>query len=70
MDVQMDDVVWRQTVGKDQVEEHLVKRNMEQFSHAGGNPLGYTELGQELGHTGDTPMYEALLDGNNELHLD
>jgi hypothetical protein len=28
--------------------------------------LGYTELGQELGHTGDTPMVEAILDGTFE----
>jgi hypothetical protein len=45
------------------VEEHLIERNVEQFSHAGATPLGYTELGIELGHTGDTPMAEAILDG-------
>jgi hypothetical protein len=45
------------------VEEHLIERNVEQFSHAGATPLGYTDLGRELGHTGDTPMAEAILDG-------
>jgi hypothetical protein len=43
------------------VEEHF-----EHFSHAGATPLGYTELGRELGHTGDTPMSEAILDGTFE----
>jgi hypothetical protein len=45
------------------VEEHLIERNVEQFSHAGATPLGYTELGRELGHTGDTPIAEAILEG-------
>jgi hypothetical protein len=48
------------------VEEHLIERNVEQFSHAGAAPLGYTYLGKELGHTGDTPMEEAILDGTFE----
>jgi hypothetical protein len=44
------------------VEEHLIERNIEQFSHAGATSLGYTELGRELGHTGDTTMAKAILD--------
>jgi hypothetical protein len=63
LDVQTEDGLWRQIVGKTQVEEHLIERNVEQFSHAGATPLGYTDLGRELGHTGDTPMAEAILDG-------
>jgi hypothetical protein len=35
---------------------------VEQLSHAGETPLGYTELGHEMGHTGDTPMDKAILD--------
>jgi hypothetical protein len=66
LDVQTEDGLWRQIVGKTQVEEHLIERNVEQFSHAGATPLGYTELGRELGHTGDTPMAEAILDGTLE----
>jgi hypothetical protein len=66
LDVQTEDGVWRQIVGKVQVEEHLIERNVEQFSHAGATPLGYTELGRELGHTGDTPMAEAILEGTFE----
>jgi hypothetical protein len=59
----MEDGFWSQIVGNDQVEEHLIEWNVEQFCHAGATPLGYTELGQELGHTCDTPMAEAILDG-------
>jgi hypothetical protein len=28
--------------------------------HAGETPFGYTTLGEELGHTGDTPMADAI----------
>jgi hypothetical protein len=63
LDVQTEDGHWRKIAGKTQVEEHLIERNVEQFSHEGAAPLGYTELGRELGHTGDTPMTEAILDG-------
>jgi hypothetical protein len=66
LDVQTEDGLWRKIVGKTQVEEHLIERNDEQFSHAGETPLGYTDLGRELGHTGDTPMAEAILDGTFE----
>jgi hypothetical protein len=66
LDVQMEDGFWHQIVGKVQVEEHLIERNVEQFSHTGATPLGYTEFGRELGHTGKTPMAEAILDGTFE----
>jgi hypothetical protein len=59
MDVQMEDGIWRQIVRKGKVTEHLIERNVEQLSHAGATPLGYTELG----HTGETPMFEATLEG-------
>jgi hypothetical protein len=62
----MEDGLWRQIVGKTQVEEHLIERNVKQFSHAGATPLGHTDLGRELGHTGETPMAEAILDGTFE----
>jgi hypothetical protein len=45
------------------MEEHIAQRNMEQFSHAGKTPFGYTELGDALGHTGDSPLGEDILDG-------
>jgi hypothetical protein len=47
LDVQTEDGLWRQIFGKTQVEERLIERNVEQFSHAGATPLGYTELGRE-----------------------
>jgi hypothetical protein len=64
LDVQTEDSLWRQIVV--QVEEHLIERNVEQFSHAGATPLVYTELGRELGHTGDAPMAETILDSTFE----
>jgi hypothetical protein len=48
------------------VEEHLIERSVEQFSYAGATPLGYTDLDRELGHMGDTPMADAILDGTFE----
>jgi hypothetical protein len=63
MDVQLDDGIWHQIVFKDPVEDHLIGRNLEQFLNMGETPLGYTEPGQALGHTGDTPMAEAILEG-------
>jgi hypothetical protein len=63
LDVPMEDGILRQIGGKVQVEEHLIERNIEKFSDAGATPLGYTEVGRELGHTGDTPMAEAILEG-------
>jgi hypothetical protein len=66
LDVQTEDGLWRKIFGKTQVEEHLIERNVEQLSHAGATPLGYTDLGRELGHTGDTPIAEAILDGTFE----
>jgi hypothetical protein len=61
MDVQMEDSLWHQIVLNDQVDENLIKRNVEHFSCAGATPLGYTELGQGLGRTGDTPMADAII---------
>jgi hypothetical protein len=66
LDVQTEDGLWRQIVGTVQVEEHLIERNVEQVSHAGATPLGYTELSRELSHTGDTPMAEPILEGTFE----
>jgi hypothetical protein len=45
------------------VEEHLNERNVKQFSRAGKTPFGYTALGKELGHTGDSPMADDIYDG-------
>jgi hypothetical protein len=56
LDVQTEDGLWRQIVGKDQVKEHLIEHNVEHFSHAAAIPLGYMEMGQALGHTSDTLM--------------
>jgi hypothetical protein len=66
LDVQTEDGLWRQTVSKTHVEEHLIERNVKQFSHAGATPLGYTDLSRALGHTGYTPIAEDILDGTFE----
>jgi hypothetical protein len=55
--------IWKQIQGKEYIEEHIAQKNMEQFSHAGNTPFGYTPLAEELGHTGDTQMAEDILDG-------
>jgi hypothetical protein len=44
----------------------LIKINIEQFSHAGATPFGYTELGKDLGHTGDSQMAQDIYDGTLE----
>jgi hypothetical protein len=44
----------------------LIKRNVEQFSHDGATPFGYTELGKDLGHTGDSQMAQEIYDGTLE----
>jgi hypothetical protein len=46
--------------------EHGLNDINEQFSHAGKTPFGYTPLGEELGHTGDTQMAEDILAGTLE----
>jgi hypothetical protein len=55
--------IWKQTQGKESIKEHIAQRNMEQFSHAGKTPFGYTPLGEELVHTGDTQMADDILTG-------
>jgi hypothetical protein len=40
--------------------------SLEQFSHAGSNPFGYTVRGKELRHTGDSDMAESILNGTLE----
>jgi hypothetical protein len=57
---------WSMIDTKEQVEALLIDRNVEQFSHAGNTPFGYTALGDELGHTGDTLMADAIYNGTLE----
>jgi hypothetical protein len=42
---------------------NILSTGRRNSSHTGATPFGYTELGQELGHTGDTQMAEAVLEG-------
>jgi hypothetical protein len=58
--------LWTHIIGKDDLEDHLIARHVEQFSHAGATPFGYTELGKDLGHTGYSPMAQTIYDGTLE----
>jgi hypothetical protein len=44
----------------------LIKINVEQFSHAGATPFGYTDIGKDLGHTGDSQMAQYIYYGTLE----
>jgi hypothetical protein len=55
-----DDGSWSRIDTKEQVKALLINRNIEQFSHTGDTPFGYTPLGDELGHTGDTLMADDI----------
>jgi hypothetical protein len=57
---------WSRIDTKEQVEALLINRNIEQFSHAGDTPFGYTPLGDELGHTCDTLMADDIYNGTLE----
>jgi hypothetical protein len=61
-----DDGYWSRIDTKEQVEALLINRNIEQFSHAGYTPFGYTPLVDELGHTGDTLMPNDIYNGTLE----
>jgi hypothetical protein len=57
---------WSRIDTKEQVKAILINRNIEKFSHAGDTPFGYTPLGDELGHTGDTLMANDICNGTLE----
>jgi hypothetical protein len=40
LEVQDETGIWKQKQGKESIEEHIAKRNMEQFSHSGKTPFG------------------------------
>jgi hypothetical protein len=45
----IDETTWTKIEDNKEVENHLIARNLEQFSHAGATPFGYTDIGKELG---------------------
>jgi hypothetical protein len=63
------ETTWKKIEDKDELENHLTARNVEQFSHAGATPFGFTDLGKELRHMGDSAMAEEILDGTLEHDL-
>jgi lipopolysaccharide biosynthesis regulator YciM len=56
-----DGPAWTEIENRAEVEIHLIDRNVEQFSHAGTTPFGYTTLGKELGRTRNSGMAENIL---------
>jgi hypothetical protein len=56
-----DGTSWKKIENKAEVGSHLIDRNVEQLSHAGTTPFGYTALGTEHGHTGDSEMAENIM---------
>jgi hypothetical protein len=38
--------LWKHIIEKDDIEDHMIERNLEQFSHAGATPFGYMDLGK------------------------
>jgi hypothetical protein len=59
-------MTWTKNEDKEEVENHLIDRNVEQFSHAGATPFGYTELAKDLGHTYASDMAESIPNGTLE----
>jgi hypothetical protein len=60
------DGTWSHIIGKDDLEDHIIQRNVKQFSLAGETPFGYSPLKKELGHTGDSEMADAIHEGTLE----
>jgi hypothetical protein len=60
------DGTWTQVIGKDDLEDHLIQRNVDQFSIARETLFEYSPLGKELGHTGDSEMADAIHEGTLE----
>jgi hypothetical protein len=59
-----DGTAWTKFENKEEMESHLIDRNVEQFRHHAGNtPCGYTVWGKELGHTGESGMADSILNG-------
>jgi hypothetical protein len=48
--------LWKHIIGKDNIDYHLIDRNVEHVSHAGATPFGYMDMGKDLGHTGDSQI--------------
>jgi hypothetical protein len=55
--------LWKHIIGKDDLEDHLIERNFEQFSHSRATPFGYTDMGKERVHTGDSQMAQDICEG-------
>jgi hypothetical protein len=63
VEIELRNDVWKQLTGKEELEEYIIARNVEQFSHTGAMPFGYTPLGNELGYTSDSYMVDDIHNG-------
>jgi hypothetical protein len=63
VDVTIDGIVTPLTT-KDEIEEHLLKRNPQSYCASGTIPFLHTDLRQAIGPTGDSPHAESILDGS------
>jgi hypothetical protein len=60
------DGTWTHIIGKDDLEDHLIQRNVKQLPLAGETPFGYSPLDKDLGHTGDSEMADVIHEGTLE----
>jgi hypothetical protein len=58
--------LWKKIIDKDDLKDHLIAINVEQFSYAGATPFGYTDMDKEVGHAGDSSMAKAIYHENLE----
>jgi hypothetical protein len=61
-----DGTTWTKVEDKEEVINHLIEINVEQISNTAAIPFGYTQLGNELVHTGDSDMAESILNDTLE----
>jgi hypothetical protein len=54
---------WRKVEDKKIMKEHLMELDIKTLSHVATTPFGYSDLENELGHTGDSQMANDILDG-------
>jgi hypothetical protein len=63
------DVFWKHIIGKDDLKDRLVERNVEQLSHAGATPFVYTDLRKELFTRVIHKWYKTSLKGHSNMLL-
>jgi hypothetical protein len=57
--------IWIIIKGKYVAEDHIIDQHISQLSHVGETPVGYSDLGQEVGYTGDSTMVDVIFRGQS-----